>query len=118
LASQKVSPESVPGAVTVDTAEAKRLFDQGVTFVDVRSNADWQAGRIPAAHHLELKSVYDEQSLSQIVSRSQPVVIYCNSTGCMRSSKACQQAVEWGFSRVYYYRLGYPDWKANSFAIE
>lgn len=118
LASQKVSPESVPGAVTVDTAEAKRLFDRGVTFIDVRSNADWQAGRIPASHHLELKSAYDEQALSQIVNRSDPVVIYCNSTGCMRSSKACQKAVEWGFSKVYYYRLGYPDWKASSLAIE
>lgn len=116
--SAKVSPESVPGAKTVTTVEAKRLFDQGVAFIDVRSNRDWEAGRIPGAIHLELKKVFSEETLLNVAQKDQSVLIYCNSTGCLRSSKAAQQAAEWGYSRVYYYRLGYPEWKSSGFAIE
>ncbi len=118
LAKKKLSPETVAGATTVNTEEAKELFDKGITFIDVRSNRDWEAGRIPGAIHIELKKVYSLETLSAVVDSDQPVVIYCNSSGCMRSSKACAQAVEWGYSKVYYYRLGYPDWKSSGLAIE
>lgn len=33
---KKVSPESVAGTTTIPTAEAKRLFDRGTVFIDVR----------------------------------------------------------------------------------
>lgn len=118
MANKKVSPEKVEGATTITTAEAKELFDKGVTFIDVRSKRDWEAGRIPGSIHIELKKVYNLDTLSEVVSRDQPVVIYCNSVGCMRSSKACAQAVDWGYSKVYYYRKGYPDWKSSGLAIE
>lgn len=115
---KKVSPEQVDGATTVDTAKAKQLFDRGAIFLDVRSNRDWDAGRIPGSVHLELKKVLNEKSLAHVADKNQAVVIYCNSTGCMRSSKASVKAVEWNYKRIYYYRLGYPDWKAHGFAVE
>jgi rhodanese-related sulfurtransferase len=117
-AGKKVSPEAVTGATTINTTEAKVLFDQGVIFLDVRSNRDWEAGRIPGAKHLELKKVYTQESLAEIASPKDKLVIYCNSTGCMRSSKASAKAVEWGYKKVYYYRLGYPDWQSHGYAIE
>ena len=115
---KKVSPETVNGAKTIQTTEAKRLFDQGAAFIDVRSNRDWDAGRIPGSVHIELKKVFSEETLAAVTDKNQPVVIYCNSTGCMRSSKATKKAVGWGFSNVFYYRLGYPDWKSSGYAIE
>ena len=118
IAAKKISPEHVDGAKTINTEEAKRLFDQGVIFLDVRSNRDWEAGRIPGSKHLELKKVYNQDSLSTVASQSDKLVIYCNSSGCMRSSKACKKAVEWGYKNVYYYRLGYPQWQAKGFAVE
>jgi rhodanese-related sulfurtransferase len=118
MAKKKVSPEKVAGATTISTAEAKELFDRGITFIDVRSNRDWEAGRIPGSIHIELKKVYSLETLSEVVSRDEPVVIYCNSIGCMRSSKASAKAVDWGYTKVYYYRMGYPDWKSAGLAIE
>jgi hypothetical protein len=53
-----VSPETVPGATTIDTPRAKPLFDSGAIFVDVRNDADWEAGRIPGAIHLELDKAF------------------------------------------------------------
>lgn len=118
FAAKKISPETVVGAQTIDASDAKKLFDQGAVFLDVRSNRDWEAGRIPGSKHLELKKVLNEDSLSEIVQKDQKLVIYCNSTGCMRSSKACKKAVGWGYNNVYYYRLGFPDWQSKGYAIE
>ena len=118
IAAKKVSPEHVAGATTINTIEAKKMFDQGAIFLDVRSNRDWEAGRIPGSKHLELKKVYSQETLAEIATPQDTLVIYCNSTGCTRSSKACKKAVAWNYKNIYYYRMGYPDWQANGFAIE
>jgi rhodanese-related sulfurtransferase len=113
-----VSPMTVEGATSVDAAKAKELFDSGVLFVDVRSDKDWEAGRIPDAVHLELKSNYTADSLGAEMAKADPVVIYCNGEKCLRSSKASMQAVEWGFTSVYYFRDGFPAWKAAGYPVE
>ena len=118
IAAKKVSPEHVSGATTINTVEAKKLFDKGAIFLDVRSNRDWEAGRIPGSNHLELKKVYSQETLAEIASPEDTLVIYCNSTGCTRSSKACKKAVSWNYKNVYYYRLGFPEWQSNGYAIE
>lgn len=118
MAAKKISPETVAGARTISTTEAKRLFDQGAAFLDVRSSRDWEAGRIPGAVHIELKKKLNEESMAELFAKDRPIVIYCNSIGCMRSSKASKMAVSWGYQKVYYYRLGFPDWKGNGYAIQ
>ena len=117
-AEEQVSPVTVPGAMTVDAAAAKVLFDQGAVFVDTRTDADWEAGRIPAAVHLELKKVLSEAMLSTVVQKDQAMVFYCNGPKCMRSSEGAAMAAAWGFTKVYYFREGYPAWKAAGYAIE
>ncbi len=117
-AASDVSPMEVKGAKTVSSSEAKALFDEGVAFVDVRKNSDWEAGRIPDAIHIELKKVYSADTLGAEVSKDEKVVIYCNGEKCMRSSKAAQKAVEWGYSNVFYYRDGFPAWKAAGYSVE
>lgn len=114
----KVSPEVVAGATTIDAAKAKELFDRGVAFIDVRKNSDWDAGRIPGARHIELKKKYDEASLGSVVSKDKEVVIYCNGTSCLRSSKASAKAVGWGYKKVYYFRGGLPAWQVAGFPVE
>lgn len=113
-----VSPTAIDGATTISTDEAKGLFDKGVTFIDVRKDSDWDAGRIPGAVHIELKKVYSEVELAKATTKDQEVVIYCNGESCLRSSKACSEAVSWGFSKVYYYRDGFPAWDASGNPVE
>lgn len=114
----KVSPQEVAGASTIDASEAKKLFDQGVVFVDVRKDSDWEAGRIPNARHIELKKVLSEDTLGKAAKKDQAVVIYCNGPSCKRSSKACVKAVAWGYSKVYYFREGFPAWNAAGYSVE
>lgn len=117
-AGDKVSPTTITGATTVTAAEAKKLFDKGVAFVDIRKDKDWAAGRIPDAIHIELKKIYNEASLSKAIKKDQEVVMYCNGPKCMRSSVASQKAVGWGFAKVYYFRGGLPEWKDAGYPVE
>ena len=117
-AADKVSPVTIDGATSVDATQSKDLFDKGALFLDVRSNKDWDAGRIPDAVHIELKKKFNEQSMSSEVKKGEPVVIYCNGPGCLRSSKAAAMAVGWGFTKVYYFRDGYPAWKSAGYPTE
>ncbi len=113
-----VSPEKVNGATTIDTLQAKSLFDKGALFVDSRKNSDWDAGRIPDAVHLELKTNFTAESLASEASKGEAIVCYCNGHKCMRSSSCSAQAVTWGYSKVYYYRDGFPAWKAAGYPTE
>lgn len=114
----EVSPMTVDGATTVSASEAKALFDSGVLFVDVRSEKDWNAGRIPGAVHIELKKVFTEESLSAESAKDEKLVLYCNGESCMRSSKASANAVQWGFTNVHYFRDGFPAWKSAGYPVE
>ena len=119
LSEQKVgSPETVDGAKSINAQEAKSLFNQGVIFVDVRKDSDWEAGRIPGAEHLDLESNYSEEALLAVVSKDDPVVIYCNGIFCLRSSEAAKKAVKWGYQKIYYFREGYPSWKQSDYPVE
>jgi len=117
-ASDKISPMTVEGATTVTTDEAKKLFDQGVLFVDVRRDSDWEVGRVQDAVHLNIKSNFSEASLLKELKKDEPVIFYCNGEKCLRSSDACMKAVSWGFSKVYYYRDGFPAWKKAGYPSE
>ena len=107
-ASENVSPTEIKGATTINAVKAKQLFEKGAAFVDVRTDADYAAGRVPGAHHLELNKRFRYKALASIVGKNDEVVFYCNGKNCPRSSQASEQAVAWGFSNIYYFRDGMP----------
>jgi len=112
MLASEVSPLTVEGATTIDATKARALFDSGALFVDVRSDKDWAAGRIPDAVHIELKKVFNEATLSAEAAKTDVIVMYCNGESCLRSSQASAKAVGWGFTNIYYFRDGFPAWKA------
>ena len=112
------SPIHVVGTTTVDAATAKELFDRGVPFVDVRTLPSWNRGHIPGAILLDYKTEFSEANLLVVIGKEQEVVIHCEGPKCLRSSKSCAEAVSWGFTKVYYFRDGFPGWKAAGYPIE
>ncbi len=116
---QADSPTEVEGATTVDVATSKALFDRGVPFVDVRGDRHYVAGHIPGAVHLRLlTAAFSESALAEVASKDQEVVIYCEGPRCTASSEACEMAISWGWKKVYYFRDGYPGWKAAGYPSE
>ena len=119
-AADKESPATVAGATTIDTAKAKALFDKQTVFIDVRSDKDWDAGRIPGSEHLaNQEGKLTEESLTKTLGgKDKEVVFYCNGHKCLRSSQAAVDALKWGFKNVYYYRDGFPAWQAAGNPVE
>jgi len=112
------SPTSISGTTTVNTSQAHDLFKNGSLFVDVRRDSDWDAGRISGALHLELKSKFNQAALSAEAAKDEAIVIYCNGHKCLRSAAASKKAVEWGFSKIFYYRDGFPAWSTAGYPVE
>ena len=112
------SPLTVEGARTVNATEAKALFDKGVTFVDLRTDAAFDAGRIPGAVHLEFKTNFTDETLGKEAKKDQEVVLYCSGPTCMRAPEGSKKAVSWGFTKVFYYRGGFPSWQKAGYPVE
>ncbi len=112
------APEQVPGARTVSVEEVKALFDAGIVIVDVRNPRLHARRHIPGAVHLDLKDVYDEESLAVVAKKDEPLVIYCSGVKCSRSSRASEKAVSWGYKKVLYFRGGIVDWRDAGYPME
>ena len=112
------SPEEVPGATTITVEEAKRLYDQGVTIIDVRSPRLYARRHIPGVHHLDLKTAYTMDALAALAGKDDTVVIYCSGVKCSRSYRASEQAVSWGYRKVKYFRGGMADWRKAGYPVE
>jgi TolB-like protein/class 3 adenylate cyclase/rhodanese-related sulfurtransferase len=112
------APPEIEGATTVDVKEAKRLFDQGIPFVAVNTKKGWDRGHLPGAVHLDGYYDFTEANLSKVVGKNEEVVIYSCGTGCGNTARAVATAVAMGFENVYYFRQGFPGWKAAGHPIE
>src|SRR4051812_43338660 len=60
----------------ITAAEAKQLVESGAQLVDVRTDAEFDAGHIPGARHIPLADVQRE---SESLDRDKGVVLYCRS---------------------------------------
>ena len=72
------SPEHVEGAITTSVSEAKKLFDQGVVFIDVRNPRYYAKAHIPNAIHMDFKHNFNEAMLNGVAKKDQSIVIYCS----------------------------------------
>ncbi|MET0015113.1 MAG: rhodanese-like domain-containing protein [Sedimenticola sp.] len=112
------APASVEGTTFIDTATAKQLQADGIPFVDVRPASMYQEGRIPGAISLPLGAEFNHQALAKVAGPDDPVVLHCRGKDCLMSSMAARQALQWGYSRIYYYRAGYNGWKGDGHPVE
>ena len=114
----EATPESVPGCTTVDAAAAKALFDSEAAFVDLRKENMWNNGRVPGAIWLDFKQAFNQKALQSEVDKDEALVFYCSGVRCPRSAKASEKAIAWGYSKVYYFRSGFPAWKNAGYPVE
>ncbi|MBA1272824.1 rhodanese-like domain-containing protein [Stutzerimonas azotifigens] len=108
------APLEVEGAMTVNVYQAKRLYDLGAVFVDVRPTREWSWGHIHGAVHLDLHGRFPGLSQGQWP-REVPLVLYCDSEVCPSGAAAARRAVAWGYKQVFYFREGYFAWQLADF---
>jgi rhodanese-related sulfurtransferase/ABC-type phosphate/phosphonate transport system substrate-binding protein len=122
------TPAQLPGVKRVRAAEVKDLIAQHTVMVDVRSEKEYSEGHIPGA----ILVSYGEKSLKDIafdaaidsfpgidkLDKKKPVIFACNGAECWKSYKAAKAAVARGFTTVYWFRGGLPEWKAEGMPVE
>ncbi len=112
-----MAPMHVPGSQLIDSKKAYEMFNNGVKFIDVRPDRFVKNGKIKNAYHLYVGS-FSKKNLNSIVKQNEDMVIYCNGQRCPLTAEAIEKAVEYGYTKIYYYRDGYPSWNHYKFPIE
>ena len=116
------TPTNLPGAKVVNAAEVRQLIANGAVFVDTRTEKEFKAKRVPQAvfaPYLEksLKDVVfdvklDDFSALDKIDKTKPTIFACNGAECWKSYKASKFALGRGFTQVYWFRGGLPEWEA------
>lgn len=111
------APLSVDGAKTISLKEARKLFKDNILFIDVRIDERWEKGRIASALHLDHRGITKEK-VKKFASADTPMVLYCDGVECGVSAKVAKQLVDWGYTKVHYFRGGYPVWRNAGYPTE
>ncbi|MEO7664432.1 MAG: molybdopterin-synthase adenylyltransferase MoeB [Candidatus Limnocylindrales bacterium] len=91
-------------------AESEALLRDGVTFVDVREDSEWEQGYIPGALHIS-RSYLEQQIEAAVPDRSAPVLLYC--AGGVRSAFAAQTLKALGYANPISMTGGFQSWKSK-----
>jgi rhodanese-related sulfurtransferase len=79
----------------VSRDEAQKLIEDGAQVIDVRTDHEWEVGRIAGASHLPLDEL--AQRVGEI-DKERPVVLYCR--GGNRSTMAAAALADAGYDAV------------------
>jgi rhodanese-related sulfurtransferase len=102
------------GGESVGPMDAVRLINQGAVLVDVRSQAEFDAGHIRDARHLPQEQVAGAaESLKKFKDK---VIVACCESG-MRSGAAARVLRTQGFGKVVNLRGGLQAWRAENLPL-
>jgi rhodanese-related sulfurtransferase len=122
------TPRSLAGATVVDAAAVAQLQKAGALLFDTRNDAEFKAGHIVGASLLpygeksakdaDFKAADDSFDISKLpANKATPLVFACNGAECWKSFKASQAALKAGYSKVYWFRGGFPEWRSANLPI-
>ena len=122
------TPESLAGVTRVAAEQVADLLKQGVTVVDTRSAKEYESEHIRGA----VLAPYVEKSLKEIdfdakkddfsalknFPKDKPIVFHCNGSECWKSYKASRAAGADGYTKIYWFRGGMPEWREKHLPVE
>jgi rhodanese-related sulfurtransferase len=114
----KDMPPSIEGLPIVSGDEANKLFKNKVVFLDNRVKSQFDTEKIAGAQWFFCDTLIKDPTLASKLDKSKEYVVYCNGVKCWRSPAVGMMLKQLGFSKVYWYRDGLPDWKKRGFATE
>jgi rhodanese-related sulfurtransferase len=123
------TPTSLPGAKIISAAEAHALIAKGIAVFDVRVEDEYRTAHVPGAVSVTYKEssakevgfdpADDQFALNRLPKdKNAPFMMYCDGTICWRSYKSAVMAIQAGWKNVYWFRGGFPEWKAAGLPVE
>jgi rhodanese-related sulfurtransferase len=97
LSAPTAPAQGLPPPGAVDGATAQRLVAAGVTVLDVRTPAEYEAGHVPGAKLIPFDQVAGRAA--EVGPKDRPVLLYCR-TG-HRSGLAAADLARLGFTAIY-----------------
>jgi rhodanese-related sulfurtransferase/ABC-type phosphate/phosphonate transport system substrate-binding protein len=122
------TPRSLPGATVVEAAAVAQLQKAGALLFDTRNDVEFKAGHIVGAQLLpyveksakdaDFKASEDAFDVAKLPpNKATPVVFACNGAECWKSFKASHAALKAGYSKVYWFRGGFPEWRGANLPV-
>jgi len=114
------SSANAPLGLMIDSVAAKKLFDDGVVFLDARIDEEFNSGHIPQAFQLN-SSLFNTPAAAETMKAldpAQPVVIYCGGGDCDASKNLAILLQGAGYTKIHIIEQGFPEWVAKGFPVE
>ncbi len=123
------TPTVLPGIKIVTAEEVQDLMGKGVPLYDVRIEREYREKHVKGALSLPYvekskkevgyEAAQDDFKLAETVKDKNAQLIFaCNGGECWKSYKASLWAQKQGYRNVYWFRGGFPEWKAKNLPME
>jgi len=123
------TPASLKGVEIVTAAKAKSLMDGGAKMIDTRVANEYAEGHIKGAINVPYKeksakaadfdASMDSFDASKLpADKNAAIITQCNGAECWKSYKGATAAMKAGHKKVYWFRGGFPEWKASGLPVE
>ncbi|MBI3525418.1 MAG: rhodanese-like domain-containing protein [Betaproteobacteria bacterium] len=124
------TPAAAPAGVTmVEAKEVVELQKQGAILVDTRKASEFGEGTLKgaisvpydpekSAKDAHFDPAQDKFNMAKLPDKNARIVVFCNSGTCWKSYKSAVVLAKNGYKNVYWYRNGFPDWKARKLPID
>ena len=123
------TPRALPGATVVDAPAVAKLLQAGATYVDTRTDVEFKAGHVPGSvlvpYHeksqkdADFDAAQDKFEVAKLgADKNAQFVFACNGPECWKSFKAAHAAVKAGYTKVYWFRGGFPEWRSSGMKFD
>ncbi len=99
----------------LSSAEFKKLMDDDVVVLDVRTPGEYKNGHLPNAGNLNIYNPKFDKEI-RLLDKNKKILVYCT-TG-FRSKNAAKRLIRAGYTNVYNLRKGIMEWQYLKFPIE
>lgn len=110
-------PEAIAGVATLDAEGLIELAERqpDLVIIDSRMHMDRRQGYIQGSVSLPDVDTSCDTLEVLVANLATPIVFYCNGVKCGRSVIAVETAKGCGYTRLYWFRGGFEEWKQKSY---
>lgn len=109
-----------PLAFHITLEQAKRLFEEGVPFIDARPDHEHAQGTIPGSHHITPGSFSTPETgrLLVFIDPDKTLVIFCSGGDCHDSENLAALMQDAGYKAVHIFTDGFPAWEKAGYEVD
>lgn len=114
-----IAPEQIDGVTRVTAEQVVDLVstESELVIIDSRKPGQFIKGHIQGARNIQDTKMTEELLAKHVPSKSMPVIFYCYGPKCLRSANASTHAKKWGYTRIYWFRGGWKEWKDKQMPV-